>query len=112
MLESSALYYRIASCFNFKSSIHFTTLPYCFIVSNAFIIIVPLHLLVFFYIEPSIYRVTCFADERQSCYYYDKYHALTLLHYILLKKDGYDNDFLQQNRNKNNYSVNKGYEGV
>ena len=71
-----------------------------------------MHLLVFFYIEPSIYRVTCFADERQSCYYYDKYHALTLLHYILLKKDGYDNDFVQQNRNKNNYSVNKGYEGV
>ena len=48
MLELSALYYRIASCFNFKSSIHFTTLPYCFIIFNAFIIIVPMYLLVFF----------------------------------------------------------------
>ena len=78
MLETNALHYRVASYLYSSSSIHSTRLPQNFHhlhqlnkYSSHTSTLVPC-------IKPSVYRVTCFADDRQSCYYSNDYRTVAL----------------------------------
>ena len=65
MLETSALQYRVASYFHVISSIYLITLRYLFYHLYHLHHIHPIISTLFFYIKPSVYIITCFANGHQ-----------------------------------------------
>ena len=82
MLETSILHFRIATFFNSRSSIQFTTLPHCLHYLHRFYQCIPLKSVLTPLIKPCNYRKLQFFPGYQSCRSVDECQALTLDPYV------------------------------